>query len=348
MDLPSLSIITVSLNCERILEECYFRIVDQDYPKDKIEMLLIDGGSTDKTKEVARKFGAKIINAGFPENQEARRAIGLFSSKNDILVYIDSDNLLPNDNWLLKMIEPFLKDKKIIATQTLRYEYIPTDKLLNRYFSLFGVNDPVPYYFNKRDRISWMENKWNLLGKVVDENDNYYTIEFEPEKLPTLGCNGFLIKRKILLKAKCSIDFFFHTDVLYDLAKMGFNRYGIVKNSIIHATGNISFMTSLKKRLVYMKKHTQDMSSNRRYSIYNSKKIIDNLKLVKFIFITISSIVPFYDSLRGYLRIRDFAWFLHLPMCWGTLVVYTLACIESFFKKTFLKKVKIVMNKTKE
>ncbi len=330
-NLPSLSIIIVTLNCESIIERCLSHIEDQNYPGQLIEVLVVDGGSTDSTLNIAKAHKVGIIDAGFPENQEARRAVGLLSAKNEILVYIDSDNFLPTNRWFLEMVEPFCEDEKIIATQTLHYTYIPDDTLMNRYSALFGGKDPVSFYFKKQDRLPWIENSWNLLGRVTTETKNYYTIEFDSD-IPTLGCNGFLIKRDILLKSNHEPTVFFHTDVLQDLIKKGYRRYGIVKNSIIHSA-NGGFLINLKKRYYYMFKFNQNMKHKRRYMIYNIKSFSDNMRLLKYILYTVTIIKPLYDSAKGYLRIKDFAWFLHLPMCWGTLFIYTIAVIQSVFNR---------------
>ncbi len=330
-NLPSLSVIVVTLNCESTIERCLSRIVDQNYPEELIEVLVVDGGSTDATLDIAKSYKVEIIDAGFRENQEARRSIGLLSARNEILVYIDSDNFLPTNRWFLEMVEPFYEDKEIIATQTLHYTYIPNDTLMNRYSALFGGKDPVPFYFKKQDRLPWIEKSWNLLGRVTKETENYYTIEFD-SNIPTLGCNGFLIKREILLKSDHEPAVFFHTDVLQDLIKKGYRQYGIVKNSIIHSIDG-GFLINLRKRYYYMFKLNQNMRHKRRYMIYDIKSFSDNMRLVKYIFYTVTVIKPLYDSMKGYLRIRDFAWFLHLPMCWGTLFIYTLAVIQSVFDR---------------
>lgn len=298
-----------------------------------MEILIIDGGSKDETLEIARSHNVKIVNAGYPDNQEARRAVGLLSAKNEILVYVDSDNFLPTENWLLEMVEPFCKDEKIIATQTLHYTYLPNDTLMNRYSALFGGKDPVPLYFKKQDRLPWTDNSWNGLGKVIQENDNYYTVEFDKD-IPTLGCNGFLIRRNILLKSNYEADIFFHTDVLQDLIEKGYRRYGIVKNSIIHSI-NGGFLINLKKRYSYMLKLNQNMVHKRRYMIYDSRSLSDNIKLSIYILLTLTMVKPLYDSVKGYFKIKDSAWFLHLPMCWAMLVIYTFAVIKSFFAKKF-------------
>jgi glycosyltransferase involved in cell wall biosynthesis len=330
-NLPSLSIIIVSLNCESVIRECLNRIISQNYPNKLIEILLIDGGSVDKTLDIAKEYPVNIINAGYPENQEARRSIGLTLAKNNILVYIDMDNFLPDKEWLLDMVRPFLEDDRIFATQTLRYTYVQKDTALNRYFALFGVNDPIPYYFNKRDRLSWAESKWALPGTVIKETEKYYVVEFNIKRFSTMGCNGFLIKKEVLLQSKHSHETFFHTDVLYDLLEKGFNRYGIVKTSIWHVTGS-TFFSSLKKRYVYMQVHYQKMGPQRRYKIYDSRKMIDNLQLFKYIFYTLTFIKPLYDSFRGFIKIRDIAWFLHPFICFSFFVVYVFSFIKNKIK----------------
>ncbi len=322
LNLPSLSIITVTYNCENNLELCLSKIKCQNYPSEKVELVVIDGGSTDTTQQIARHYGARlIIKEEYKNNQEARRSVGLWNAKNEILVYIDSDNFLPENDWLMKMIQPFIDDESIIGTQPLRYAYCRDDPILNRYFSLFGVNDPVAYYLNKSDRLSWAEDKWNLSGKVVNESKNYYKIAFDPNNLPTIGCNGFLIKRDVLSKIDNDPESFFHIDVNLDLINMGYNNYGIVKNDIIHFTGG-TILGTFRKRVNYMEMHHQRLGLKRRYRVYDSSKLKDNINIIKYVLFSITLIKPLYDSSRGYLKIKDIAWFLHPIMCIGYLIAY--------------------------
>ena len=55
---PKISIITVTLNSERTLEETIKSILSQDYPN--IEYLVIDGGSIDGTLEIIDKYASQI------------------------------------------------------------------------------------------------------------------------------------------------------------------------------------------------------------------------------------------------------------------------------------------------
>ena len=326
-NLPSIGTIIVTYNCAAILTRCLKSITEQDYPTHKLEILVVDGGSTDPTIDVAKRFGAKVIvSKADRENQERRKALGLRNIKSEIVAYIDSDNILPHREWLRRMVEPFMEDEDIVATQPLRYSYRRSFSSLNRYFALFGVNDPVVYYLNRRDRLSWAETDWRLLGQAEDEGD-YFSVRFSPESMPTLGANGYLARREVLVKSDCRPCKFFHIDVNYDLIKMGYNKYGIVKDEIIHLTGN-TFLSFIKKRMNYMRRFYLKAQKARRYRIYSSSDMSDRIKLGKYVIYTISFVKPVYDSIQGYRRIRDAAWFLHPVMCWAFLLMYTFATVE--------------------
>ena len=203
MKFPPISIVIVTLNSERTLGECLRRIKKQKYPY-LSEVLIVDGGSSDKTIEISKKskLPIKIVNGGYKNNQEARRGIGVKMARSEICLFIDSDNYLVGENWLKSMVEPLIEDRKIIATQTLRYSAPKNATIFNRYFGLFGGADPVAYYLGKNDRLSCAFDNWNLLGKVVSENERYFTVEFNPKNYPTVGCNGVAFRRSILLKSR--------------------------------------------------------------------------------------------------------------------------------------------------
>jgi glycosyltransferase involved in cell wall biosynthesis len=239
----------------------------------------------------------KVINGGYKDNQEARRAIGVENAKNEICAFIDSDNFILDKNWLNQMIHPLLIDNELIATQTLRYAAPKNATILNRYFGLIGGADPVSYYLGKNDRLSWAFNKWNLLGKVILENKDYIRIEFEPNNYPTVGCNGVLFKKSFLLKSNWGKpENYLHTDVFVDIGKLGYNKFGIVKNEIFHNTvGNpVSF---LLKRRKYMQIYHQKMNKKRRQLVFDSNNSHDILKLIMFIIFFSTFLEPLAESI---------------------------------------------------
>jgi len=317
----------VTYNSGDIIEECLASIANQNYPKDKVEIIVVDGGSRDSTVKIAKRYGARIIfeNTGRPESATG---IGVAYANGELIANVASDNVLPHSNWLRLMVQPFEENEAIVATQPLRYTYRKSDSLLDRYFALFGVNDPLPYYLNKRDRLSWTEDSWNLAGKAKDVG-NFFVVEFDSRDVPTLGANGFIIRKDILLKADCRPMNFFHIDVNYDLIQMGYNTYGIVKTDIIHQTG-YSFMVYLRKRIKYMRVYFVD-KSRRRYHVYSSS---ERQKLLKFLIYSLTFVKPARDSAKGYKKFDDKAWFLHPILCVLTTVIYGFVFIACSLNKS--------------
>ena len=320
MNLPTVSVIMPTLNSARTLEECLSSICTQDYPQNKIEILIIDGGSTDKTKEISSKYDCKFIEGGYRNNQEPRKAIGLHTAAGEIVSYIDSDNILPDKNWFKQMVQPFLDDSEVVGTQNIRYGIKKGFSLFNRYCALTGVNDPLSLYLHKNEKLPWITDKWDLTDTLYDKGD-YFVVNFTQDNMPTIGGNGFFIKRDIQLKSICDPNEFFHIDVVMDVVKMGYTRFAMVRNEIYHDTAS-SLAKLTSRRREYFLTHNP-AHSNRRYLLFNSKSNRDRLNLFLFILYTVTLIQPIIFAIRGYLKKPDSAWFLHPVVCLSFLWAYT-------------------------
>jgi glycosyltransferase involved in cell wall biosynthesis len=324
----TISVILATLNSGSVLENCLKSIREQDYDQSLVEIILADGGSKDNTLEIAQKYLAQVVpeNTGSPEGA---KAVALKRAQNELILEVDDDNILPDKKWLARMVECLEKEPQAVASYPWRYTYRKEDKVLNRYFSLFGVNDPVAYFLARADRQSWGSEKYTLAGQAEDKRD-YFLVKFTPENLPTVGANGFLIKRGVLLKARVDERHFFHIDVNHDLVSLGFNQYVVVKNDIVHASGE-NFCRFFQKRQRYLQELYLRDSGNRRYFLYNPQK--DRLKILLYSLVSLTLIYPTLQALKGYVKIRDRAWFLHPVVCFLIFWIYFWAVI----RKTLLE-----------
>lgn len=84
---PLVSVIIPTKNSAVTIEKCLKSIVDQTYPK--IEVIIVDGLSTDITRKIAEEFSAKIVISN-SRRSEARN-IGAESSTGEYLLFVDSD-----------------------------------------------------------------------------------------------------------------------------------------------------------------------------------------------------------------------------------------------------------------
>lgn len=325
--MKSISVIMATLNSGLILEKCVKSIREQNYDQEKIEIIVADGGSTDGTIEIIKKYNGKVIpeNTGSPE---AAKAIALKQAKNEIVFQINDDIILPDKDWLEKMVSFFDKEPDIVGCYTWRYTHKKNDQILSRYFSLFGANDPVAYFLGKADRQSYLSSKWNLSGKAQDKGE-YFLVEFTKENLSTVGSNGFLIKRELLMKAKIDEKLFFHIDVNWDLIEQGYNKYVVVKNDVWHAAEE-SLGQFLKKRKKYMEDLYLRDFSQRRYFLYNPQK--DKIRIIGYSLYALTGTGPLLEAVRGFLRIPDLAWFLHPVVCFSMFWIYFWVVIKNRFK----------------
>ncbi|MGB6978474.1 MAG: glycosyltransferase, partial [Candidatus Acidiferrales bacterium] len=54
------TVLVDTYNHERFIEEALVSVLEQDFPADDTEILVVDDGSTDRTPEIVRKFAPRV------------------------------------------------------------------------------------------------------------------------------------------------------------------------------------------------------------------------------------------------------------------------------------------------
>lgn len=109
-----LSIIIPTLNEEDYLPNLLSSINKQtvkDY-----EVIIADAGSKDKTLSIAESFGCRIVPGGLPAKG---RNEGAKAAKGDLLLFLDSDVVIPHEDFIENAVAIFKKKKLDIAIFTL-------------------------------------------------------------------------------------------------------------------------------------------------------------------------------------------------------------------------------------
>ena len=324
-NLLSISVVIPTFNCGNFLNFCLDSIASQNYPKELIEILILDGGSTDNTVEIAKNYTDKIFYNPL-RTGEAGKAIGVKNAKNELIALIDSDNILPDLNWFFEMTKPFLEDNNIIGSEPLEYTYRKSDGFITRYCALMGMNDILCLFIGNYDRFCYLTGKWTEMKVTFEDKKNYLNLNFSYEninQIPTIGANGTIFKRSFFKNMDIG-NYLFDVDLIAWKISCSKDKiyFAKVRNSIIHLfSGNI--LTYIRKQ----KRRIRDYKKYKKFRKYAWLKI-NNKGILKFTFYTLTIIPLIFQSFKGYFRKKDSAWFFHPFACFITLFIYGLNFIN--------------------
>lgn len=108
-----ISIVVPTRNEESNLPRLLRSISRLDYPKKKFELIVVDGYSTDKTVEIAKKFKAKVFqNPGMIRSTGCQ--IGIDKAKGKVIAFTDADCVVP-PGWLKGLMLALGDNKKIAS-----------------------------------------------------------------------------------------------------------------------------------------------------------------------------------------------------------------------------------------
>jgi GT2 family glycosyltransferase len=106
------SIVIPTKNEGSVLEKCLNSIRNLDYPEDEIEVIIVDGHSTDETVGIAERYGCRVVYEDRGTISYARDH-GWRSAKGKYIAFTDADCVVDKD-WLKNLIKYF-DDERIAA-----------------------------------------------------------------------------------------------------------------------------------------------------------------------------------------------------------------------------------------
>lgn len=235
---------------------------------------------------------------------ESAKAIGIRQAKGEVIGILASDNVLTDERFLSLGYSTAMD---WWTAQPARYAHRWSDDALTRYFALIGGNDPLAFYLGKNDK----SPHYNAMVNI-DMNNK------------TTGDNGYFARKVNLMST--NLGQYFHIDNSQETIAPT-----VFFSEIAHNTGGNIFKF-FAKRYRYGLQHA--FNPNRRWHLVE-KTPRDIGRLLCFIFVTLTILQPLFLSIRGYLKIRDVAWFLHPFVCILTLFTYGLLILRLIVSRLF-------------
>jgi glycosyltransferase involved in cell wall biosynthesis len=299
---PSISFIIPTYNSQKTLFNCLSGISNQDYPKEKIDIIIADGGSSDDTVNIAKKFNCKILK-NKKVIAEYGKAMGIKESKSDYFILLDSDNIIKDNNWLKKMIYPIQKERDIIGTES-KFGVSKDMSSLDKYSARMRITDPLA---------RMLVSNYKKIKK-----DKYSLLIFKKGTRVASGANGFLWNKKLVDEFWNKGDLFEEANFGTYLCSKGHCSYAIPDDTYVYHYHISSLRDFIKKRKKIGNKFLQ-RKGNRETWLDNVSK----LKLMVLSLYLVSIIGPLAEALYKSIKDRDTSWFVHPITSFLTIWIYT-------------------------
>lgn len=195
---PFVSIIVVVLNMADTIGVCLSSLISLDYPKDRYEIIVIDGGSTDRTVKICQDFGVEC----FVEKRRGRglaRNVGIKKAKGEIVAFIDADCEVYK-NWLSihvanhsdktvgavvgSIIDPYLVKSTKSAIITHYVSFAEFDEALKRNYMYHAPTCNTSFKMGVLQTVNFFDEELDiyedfLLSRKI--TDSGYKILFDPK-----------------------------------------------------------------------------------------------------------------------------------------------------------------------
>jgi len=163
---PRVSIIIPVYNSGKTLSDTLRSVTGQDHPS--FETLVVDDASTDNSAEIALEYGAKVIRLESNRGPATARNEGAQQAAGDILLFTDSDVLLPRNS--LQIMEARFSGSGADAVQGVFSDVCPYAEFFSQYKNLY--------------------NRY-VLNRLPDWIDTTFTSVTAVRREAFLACGGF-------------------------------------------------------------------------------------------------------------------------------------------------------------
>lgn len=131
---PSISVVVPSFNEEARIERCLASLADQTLPRDEYELIVVDGGSKDRTREIAAAYADRVFVQSSPKVGGARND-GILAAQSDLVATTDADCVLPHD-WVERARDDLSREGVVMVYGTVA----PVEATIKNRFSLDLAN----------------------------------------------------------------------------------------------------------------------------------------------------------------------------------------------------------------
>lgn len=174
--LPKVSVIVLTYNGEKAVRACLQSVLKTKYPKNRLEVVVVDNNSTDGTIKAAKSFkSVKLLkldrNYGFAEGNNR----GVEIAKGEYVVFLNQ-NANVTEKWLIELVKSIYNKPQI------------------------GAACSVSLYDDDKKRINSIGGWWSILGMSGSIGDIPYGEDNVPKFVFFPSGVGFIMRKDVFRK----------------------------------------------------------------------------------------------------------------------------------------------------
>ena len=164
--------------------------------REEYEVIVADAGSTDKTIEIAKSFGCKVVKGGLPAKG---RNEGAKVAKGDLFLFTDADNVFLPENFLNKLLTEFERKKLGVASFPICPNSKRIDKILYGIYNNFVNLTQIPYATNS---VLVKKEIFEKVGGGFDEEIKIGEDHYFAKQAAKFGKFGFVKTEPVLTSSR--------------------------------------------------------------------------------------------------------------------------------------------------
>lgn len=188
-NLPKCTILILNYYGEKIIQTTLDSVLSLDYPKEKLEIIIVDNNSQDKSREILKEYerihsNLKTIFLGKNLGFSAGNNVGIKNASGDYIALLNNDCAV-SKTWLKNLVETALSNSKIfaVASKILLYQKylkfnITMDANLSFFYS-FLSNSSLYKFTKKRIYFNFLSTEETLYTEIPYDPIQDKTIEVE-------------------------------------------------------------------------------------------------------------------------------------------------------------------------
>jgi len=283
-----------TLNAGELLENVLASIARQTCPREQIEIILADAHSTDETHDIAKKYGALVLDDDGKNMEEGKR-LALRHATGDYIVFVDADNEITHPDYIELAVKALAANPQALGVESY---YLPSPKMTSFCAYLTArlhISDPICWLMSANPKLVAREGdveRWTL----PDGSFSY-----------PLGANGFVYRRADLQSVQAN-EKFQDTHVALFLMKNGKREWLRIRGRGVHhyyVQTLWGFLQKRRRATVHFLRVQEEMPVN-----WMKEKPPVPLWLAAVYCVTFFG--PLWHTLRGIVRDGDIRWLWHL------------------------------------